>query len=155
MMLCVNNPCLGDAEKALTSINVDGCRCVYFYNCVSLFCVVLNFSPQEGELDESMRYALANDQVEFIRLFLENGLSLKTFLTVEELEGLYNHQVRLGIGGEGQTWGGGCLICMHYALVYNQLELICLFLESFYFTPLVPTCMLHGVEMSPSIAIQN
>eukprot|EP00057_Strongylocentrotus_purpuratus_P010202 XP_011664676.1 PREDICTED: transient receptor potential cation channel subfamily M member 2 isoform X5 [Strongylocentrotus purpuratus] len=44
----------------------------------------------KGQLDESLRYALSNNQVSFIELFLEQGVNLKDYLTIKELTILYN-----------------------------------------------------------------
>ncbi|MFH4983625.1 hypothetical protein AB6A40_010334, partial [Gnathostoma spinigerum] len=41
-------------------------------------------------LHSAMMDALALDRVEFVKLFLENGLSIKKFLTISRLEQLYN-----------------------------------------------------------------
>ena len=45
---------------------------------------------QKGELDAALHYALVNDQVDFVKLFMENGVSLQEYLTIEELTSLYN-----------------------------------------------------------------
>lgn len=37
-----------------------------------------------------MMDALINDRVDFVRLLLENGVSMRTFLTIPRLEELYN-----------------------------------------------------------------
>ncbi|XP_030829332.1 transient receptor potential cation channel subfamily M member-like 2 isoform X2 [Strongylocentrotus purpuratus] len=44
----------------------------------------------KGQLDESLRYALSNNQANFIELFLEQGVNLKDYLTIKELTILYN-----------------------------------------------------------------
>ncbi|VDN07735.1 unnamed protein product [Thelazia callipaeda] len=45
--------------------------------------------PKEA-LDHAMMEALINDRVDFVRLLLENGVSMSNFLTVGRLEELYN-----------------------------------------------------------------
>lgn len=37
-----------------------------------------------------MMDALINDRVDFVKLLLENGVSMHTFLTIDRLEELYN-----------------------------------------------------------------
>ena len=37
-----------------------------------------------------MMDALINDRVDFVKLLLENGVSMSTFLTIPRLEELYN-----------------------------------------------------------------
>ncbi|XP_041459667.1 transient receptor potential cation channel subfamily M member-like 2 isoform X2 [Lytechinus variegatus] len=44
----------------------------------------------KGQLNESLRYALVNNQVNFIELFLEQGVNLKEYLTIKEMTILYN-----------------------------------------------------------------
>ncbi|XP_045452338.1 transient receptor potential cation channel trpm [Melitaea cinxia] len=43
-----------------------------------------------GALDESMMQALEHDRIDFVKLLLENGVSMKKFLTIPRLEELYN-----------------------------------------------------------------
>ncbi|XP_038079151.1 transient receptor potential cation channel subfamily M member 2-like isoform X2 [Patiria miniata] len=45
---------------------------------------------KKGELDDALHYALVNNQTDFVKLFMENGVSLKDYLTVRELTHLYN-----------------------------------------------------------------
>lgn len=45
---------------------------------------------QEGALEVAMMDALINDRVDFVKLLLENGVSMHTFLTIPRLEELYN-----------------------------------------------------------------
>ncbi|XP_038076672.1 transient receptor potential cation channel subfamily M member-like 2 isoform X3 [Patiria miniata] len=45
---------------------------------------------KKGELDDALHYALVNNQTDFVKLFMENGVSLKDYLTVRELTLLYN-----------------------------------------------------------------
>ncbi|XP_052700937.1 transient receptor potential cation channel subfamily M member 1-like isoform X3 [Crassostrea angulata] len=44
----------------------------------------------EGSLEQAMMDALINDRVDFVKLLLENGVSMHTFLTIPRLEELYN-----------------------------------------------------------------
>lgn len=41
-------------------------------------------------LDEAMMQALEHDRIDFVRLLLENGVSMRKFLTIPRLEELYN-----------------------------------------------------------------
>lgn len=43
-----------------------------------------------GALDDAMMRALENDRLDFVKLLLENGVSMKKFLTMPRLEDLYN-----------------------------------------------------------------
>lgn len=43
-----------------------------------------------GALDEAMMQALEHDRIDFVRLLLENGVSMRKFLTIPRLEELYN-----------------------------------------------------------------
>ncbi|XP_033100595.1 transient receptor potential cation channel subfamily M member-like 2 isoform X2 [Anneissia japonica] len=45
---------------------------------------------KKGELDSALHYSLVHNQVDFVKLFLEHGVSLKDFLTLRELTLLYN-----------------------------------------------------------------
>ncbi|XP_070536806.1 transient receptor potential cation channel subfamily M member-like 2 isoform X1 [Ptychodera flava] len=45
---------------------------------------------QQHDLDEAVHIALLNNQVDFVKLFLEQGVSLWEFLTVKRLTRLYN-----------------------------------------------------------------
>jgi len=49
---------------------------------------------QQKRLEKMMHMAIVNNRVSFVRLLLENGVSLREFLTDEELLALYN-DVRL------------------------------------------------------------
>lgn len=44
----------------------------------------------KGALDEAMMQALEHDRIDFVKLLLENGVSMKKFLTIPRLEELYN-----------------------------------------------------------------
>lgn len=43
-----------------------------------------------GTLDGAMMQALEHDRIDFVKLLLENGVSMKKFLTIPRLEELYN-----------------------------------------------------------------
>lgn len=43
-----------------------------------------------GTLDDAMMQALEHDRIDFVKLLLENGVSMKKFLTIPRLEELYN-----------------------------------------------------------------
>uniref|UniRef100_A0A336KEI0 CSON007033 protein n=1 Tax=Culicoides sonorensis TaxID=179676 RepID=A0A336KEI0_CULSO len=53
-----------------------------------------------GALDEAMMQALEHDRIDFVKLLLENGVSMKKFLTIPRLEELYNTK-----HGPGNTLG--------------------------------------------------
>lgn len=41
-------------------------------------------------LDAAMMQALEHDRIDFVKLLLENGVSMRKFLTIPRLEELYN-----------------------------------------------------------------
>jgi hypothetical protein len=43
-----------------------------------------------GALDEAMMQALKLGRVDFVKLLLENGVSMRKFLSIPRLEELYN-----------------------------------------------------------------
>ena len=45
-----------------------------------------------GSLEKRLEEALVNDRVEFVKLLMENGVSMHKFLTYKRLEDLYNQQ---------------------------------------------------------------
>jgi hypothetical protein len=49
-----------------------------------------SFLFQEESLIPVMMEALINDKVDFVKLLLENGVCMHSFLTVNRLEELYN-----------------------------------------------------------------
>lgn len=53
---------------------------------------------QVGSLEQAMLDALVLDRVDFVKLLIENGVSMHRFLTLSRLEELYNtvttHSVR-------------------------------------------------------------
>lgn len=49
---------------------------------------------QKEDLEEMMHLAIINNRFNFVRLLLESGVTLREYLTVDELLKLYNH-VRL------------------------------------------------------------
>ncbi|XP_047469379.1 transient receptor potential cation channel trpm-like isoform X1 [Penaeus chinensis] len=44
----------------------------------------------EGSLEQAMMDALVNDRIEFVKLLLEQGVTMTKFLTIQRLEELYN-----------------------------------------------------------------
>lgn len=56
----------------------------WFYCNLSVCCIT------SGALDEAMMQALEHDRIDFVKLLLENGVSMKKFLTIPRLEELYN-----------------------------------------------------------------
>lgn len=55
---------------------------------------------KNGALDEAMMQALEHDRIDFVKLLLDNGVSMKKFLTIPRLEELYNTKY-----GPGNTLG--------------------------------------------------
>lgn len=51
---------------------------------------MVNLPVSAGALDEAMMQALEHDRIDFVKLLLENGVSMKKFLTIPRLEELYN-----------------------------------------------------------------
>lgn len=51
---------------------------------------LFKFNSTPGALDEAMMQALEHDRIDFVKLLLENGVSMKKFLTIPRLEELYN-----------------------------------------------------------------
>lgn len=51
-----------------------------------------------GALEEAMMQALEHDRIDFVKLLLENGVSMKKFLTIPRLEELYNTVSRRLVG---------------------------------------------------------
>ncbi|XP_071482950.1 transient receptor potential cation channel subfamily M member 2-like, partial [Diadema antillarum] len=45
---------------------------------------------QKGQLNEALHYAIVNNQVSFVDLFMDQGVNFKEYLTVKELTLLYN-----------------------------------------------------------------
>lgn len=43
-----------------------------------------------GALEQAMMQALQHDRIDFVKLLLENGVSMRKFLTIPRLEELYN-----------------------------------------------------------------
>lgn len=52
------------------------------------FCVFQDWP--KNALHNAMMESLMNDRVDFVRLLLENGVSMGNFLTIGRLEELYN-----------------------------------------------------------------
>ena len=57
---------------------------------------------QPGSLDPFIMQALMQNQVDFLRLFLEQGVIMKDFLTVSRLRRLYN-SVRISLSLSGHV----------------------------------------------------
>lgn len=55
--------------------------------CVTVVCVG---SMQAGSLEQALLDALVMDRVSFVKLLIDNGMTMSRFLTVERLEELYN-----------------------------------------------------------------
>lgn len=47
-----------------------------------------NWPP--GALEQAMMQALQHDRIDFVKLLLENGVSMRKFLSIPRLEELYN-----------------------------------------------------------------
>uniref|UniRef100_A0A1A9VE27 LSDAT_euk domain-containing protein n=1 Tax=Glossina austeni TaxID=7395 RepID=A0A1A9VE27_GLOAU len=62
-----------------------------------------------GALDEAMMQALEHDRIDFVKLLLENGVSMKKFLTIPRLEELYNTK-----HGPANTLGLCTFCCRSY-----------------------------------------
>uniref|UniRef100_A0A3B4AD21 Uncharacterized protein n=1 Tax=Periophthalmus magnuspinnatus TaxID=409849 RepID=A0A3B4AD21_9GOBI len=60
------------------------------YTEVTLFTVFLIVFIQVGSLEQAMLDALVLDRVDFVKLLIENGVSMHRFLTLSRLEELYN-----------------------------------------------------------------
>jgi len=80
-------------------IDVSQWSCRLFSSCVllrldKLFLVHSRMLFQQKQLEKMMHMAIVNNRVSFVRLLLENGVSLREFLTADELVALYN-DVRL------------------------------------------------------------
>ncbi|XP_060069343.1 transient receptor potential cation channel subfamily M member 1-like [Ylistrum balloti] len=54
----------------------------------------INTMKKEGTLEQSMMEALLNDRIDAVKVLIENGFQMQTFLTIARLEELYN--TRLG-----------------------------------------------------------
>lgn len=59
-------------------------------------------------LYSAMMDALAYDRVDFVKLLLENGVSMKKFLTIYRLEQLYNSVLHYYFAQLGQIRFGFC-----------------------------------------------
>lgn len=57
--------------------------------CKLVACAVVTCS-QVGSLEQAMLDALVLDRVDFVKLLIENGVSMHRFLTLSRLEELYN-----------------------------------------------------------------
>lgn len=45
---------------------------------------------EPGALDQAMMQALQHDRIDFVKLLIENGVSMRKFLSIPRLEELYN-----------------------------------------------------------------
>lgn len=61
----------------------------FFYFLFRFYCYYY-FVDDSGALDEAMMQALEHDRIDFVKLLLENGVSMRKFLTIPRLEELYN-----------------------------------------------------------------
>ena len=52
--------------------------------------VCLSFGAKVSSLEQAMLDALVMDRVDFVKLLIENGVSMHRFLTISRLEELYN-----------------------------------------------------------------
>jgi len=66
---------------------------LYFISHRKSFVVQLRILFQPEDFEEIMRLAIIEDHVDFVRLSLDNGVSLKEFLTHDRLLDLYNDEV--------------------------------------------------------------
>jgi len=72
---------------------------------------------QPGDLEKLMHMAITTNRVDFVRLFLEHGVSLTDFLTINRLRQLYN-DVRFKL----------CLTTYYYFLIscyYEHMAIVC------------------------------
>lgn len=60
-------------------------KCIYLINKL-----IFNLFFQVGSLEQAMLDALVMDRVAFVKLLIENGVSMHKFLTIPRLEELYN-----------------------------------------------------------------
>ncbi len=67
-----------------------GNRQLFGLNMDQIFVTELFVVLQEGALDQAMMDALVNDRVDFVKLLLENGVSMQKWLSIPRLEELYN-----------------------------------------------------------------
>lgn len=68
---------------------------------------------QHGALDDAMMQALKHDRIDFVKLLLENGVSMKKFLTIPRLEELYNTK-----HGPANTLGWVLSISIFFIIFY-------------------------------------
>jgi len=69
------------------------CKCSVVYGrngCFILFSLLMQMLFQPQELKKMMHMAIVNNRASFVRLLLENGVSLTDFLTTKRLFKLYN-----------------------------------------------------------------
>ncbi|GMT24127.1 hypothetical protein PFISCL1PPCAC_15424 [Pristionchus fissidentatus] len=58
-----------------------------------IFLIPFDQEWKESEMHEALMFALLHDRVEFVRLIMEKGVAMQSFLTFERLERLYNTQL--------------------------------------------------------------
>ncbi|XP_058650411.1 transient receptor potential cation channel subfamily M member 4-like isoform X2 [Onychostoma macrolepis] len=75
------NPYVDELKLAVTWNRVDIAKSELFSG---------NIDWKYEDLEESMTDALENDKPQFVRLFIDNGLSIVSYLTYGRLEGLYD-----------------------------------------------------------------
>jgi transient receptor potential cation channel subfamily M protein 3 len=76
-------------DLARTEVFKDG-KFISFENRVNSKICHLDHDQSIHSLNQAMMDALLLNRVEFVKLLLENGVSLKKFLTISRLEKLYN-----------------------------------------------------------------
>ncbi|KAI8514536.1 Transient receptor putative cation channel sub M member 2 [Branchiostoma belcheri] len=69
---------------------------------------------KQEELEDLMYSAILEDKVNFVKLFLENGISLRDFLTVRRLQSLYSEGSECGSPGIQVEWYPGYVLpCLY------------------------------------------
>lgn len=57
-----------------------------------------------GALEQAMMQALQHDRIDFVKLLLENGVSMRKFLSIPRLEELYNTVSQLYFCRDSFSW---------------------------------------------------
>jgi len=74
---------------------------------IILLCHFAHLLFQAEELKQMMHLAIINDRIDFVRLFVENGVSLKEFLKNVRLKlYYYNKLVTINDNGKTAFWYG-------------------------------------------------
>jgi len=74
---------------------------------IILLCRFSHMLFQPEELKQMMHLAIINDRIDFVRLFVENGVSLKEFLKNVRLKlYYYNKLVTINDNGKTAFWYG-------------------------------------------------